>query len=374
MTPRIDSSSLIAIVGTGRCGSSLLTELLDGSPDVYVHPFETAFLTLLSAMKQWHTIPPRVWNVSTDEQLYRLNDQHSVESLLDMYASQLSEMKKDLTRVVGVPAVADIRTVLSSRSAYDAASFVMSYLFACANWSMQNPVPQKVMFKTIETPYVENYSRLFPEMKFLHIIRDPFEVYASAKRTQVIKKGRTQHFYGADCLETIVRYRWLSHARALEKFTSHPSHIILKYEDLLRAPEASIERVCHDLGIAMPKRPELTTRYGDRVVLTARDNSSEPGVLSGSRVTRWDGVPEAKTAVLSDRERELIAHATSKHRQYWATGTEGPTRSIFQQLVDWLHTDKWDRINYTGARDRLRYPLHWCDRRINIIRLLNGSA
>src|SRR5205823_5926703 len=101
-------------------------------------------------------------------------------------------------------------------------------------------------FKTIETPYVDDYLRVFPGLRCLHIVREPSANYASAKRTWMYHKSNPFYFGAHDHLRTFLDARWLPHARAvLHHAAEAPAqHLLVRYEDLRREPVRVIGEVC----------------------------------------------------------------------------------------------------------------------------------
>ena len=84
----------------------------------------------------------------------------------------------------------------------------------------------------METSYLDSYSKI-DNMKFIHLIRNPFDVYASLVRSTRFKSNPSifHSFYlGEDNMTNIIR-RWKNHIEYLNNNNLDPRlHIVVKYE------------------------------------------------------------------------------------------------------------------------------------------------
>jgi hypothetical protein len=128
----------------------------------------------------------------------------------------------------------------------------------------------------------------FPDARIIHLVRDPRDRYASVRK----RYGRDLSRVGA------ATGRWLQSTRAgLRNRARYPGrYMLLRYEDLARAPETTMRVVCDFIGLpfsrdvfSMTGVPELRERGGN--------NSSfgdlDPGTISTRAIGRFARVLSA---------------------------------------------------------------------------------
>src|SRR5262249_14499305 len=155
---------------------------------------------------------------ATTRQLRALDRQLGTEVLISEYRGHWDEIERThLPRLAeafgraGEPA-----GELRSSERYRAEEFLPASLEATRRGyggaAEERPL---LAFKTCETPYVEDYLRVFPDLRCVHIVRHPETNYASAKRSWSYTKRYPFYWAGHDQLQTFLDARWLPHARVL---------------------------------------------------------------------------------------------------------------------------------------------------------------
>jgi len=132
-----------------------------------------------------------------------------------------------------------------------------------------------------------------PEARIVHMVRDPRDRYASVRH----RNGQELSRVGA------ATGRWLLSTRAgLRNVARHPArYLLVRYEDLTRAPEATLRRVCAFLDV--PFRPEMLARDELPALRDSGGNSSfadmEPGAISVRAIGRFrTALPETDVAFI----------------------------------------------------------------------------
>lgn len=104
-----------------------------------------------------------------------------------------------------------------------------------------------------KTPLNELQSHLldtwFPgdALKFVQMVRNPIDVAASRKQ-QRLNKGSSETF--ALSIRHLARFWQRSVALGLARQYSNPErHLVIRYEDLTKAPEATVQRLCTFLNV-----------------------------------------------------------------------------------------------------------------------------
>ncbi len=229
-----------------------------------------------------------------------------------------------------------------------------------------------LMFKTIDVPYLDEYSAMFPNMKFVHIVRHPYSNYSSLKRTDMVLKQKPFWFQGGDILRLQVESRWIPHARFLLKgLTQDPSrHYVVRYEDLCESPEQTVAGICRWLGVPPPANPVEQTVLGGKRMKELPINSSQKGVKTPMRVVSDMSKEFGYDDILTERERALIrlrTYGLACQLGYFTDAADAvlpDKRALFRQ---WMMPDQWE---YMNARPKLRLARALLARRFYLCRKL----
>ena len=346
--------ALVGIFGTGRNGSTLITRLLDGIPGAYVHPVEANFLSAMNDLAGREFVSENVIKNVVTHPLHHLDRSIPFERLRRFYANHQNEIETDLLPVVGdVELGRPPFEALADRPTWLARDFVVAFLRAFTDWVQPGAKPATMVFKTIETPYVADYERLFPSMRFIHIIRDPIEMWASQKRSLVIGKELPQWYLGMDNLSACIDRRWMPHARLVADRLNAPSHFIVRYEDLLRDAKAVMSRLTAWLGVSGGASPTVQTVLGGRHPQQLQRYSSQPGVETSREVVRDLKERHGYVDVVSERERRLIRLATWSmgRRLGYGLDSERPDPDEVRRL--WRSVDEGEFGHGGGIRSSI---------------------
>mgnify|MGYP001124050414 CR=1 FL=1 len=210
---------LVFIVGVGRSGTSLVQSMLNAHPDVTFPP-ETAFLRRYVAKG---VLSRRAVK----------GDLQSAESIL---------REDEYFKRTGLDAGELVSEALSPRGFSDAAVY-LEMLASCAS--------EGKMWVGDKDPRAVEYLPLlkvvFPDVKVLHVFRDPRDVLVSKKKAAWSKSGHVwKHIFASR-----VQFR-IGCKQGPELFGS--MYHELCYEDLLSSPEKVLRKLCRDLGLAYDAR------------------------------------------------------------------------------------------------------------------------
>jgi hypothetical protein len=127
--------------------------------------------------------------------------------------------------------------------------------------------------------YVDRIMAEFPFATVIHMIRDPRDRYASVRRRNNQDLSRVGAATG----------RWLDSARACRRnVRRHPArYLAVRYEDLVREPEATVRRVCDAIGV--PFTRDMLSLDGLPELRDSGGNSSFGDMAPGSISTRAVG-------------------------------------------------------------------------------------
>jgi hypothetical protein len=377
-----ETAPLVGIFAAGRNGSTLLMRLLDGSPGLWVHPVEISYLSVFSDLARYGRIRPATAQNATRAKPLELSASVPAEKLIAAMRHHDEELRRSyLPNLVDTFAPrSDPLAELRRDPAYRASTFLPRFIDAMRRAFGNGGAAARRwdVFKSIETPYLDEYAHVFPDMRFVHIVREPIENYASLKRTNMVSKGWPFWRHGGDELRMFLETRWIPHARTIlrARESGDARHFLIRYEELTADPVDAIARLAAWLGVPPPADPTQQTVLGGREMTVLPANPSKPGVATPQRVVRNVGEAFGYEDVVTARERDLIVQRTypwARRLGYVASGSprSGPER--LRLLARWALPDRWELRN---ARDPLRLARALLARRAYICGalMLPGSA
>ena len=371
---------IVGIFGAGRNGSTLLMRLLDGSPGLWVYPIELNYLSVF-APRSFRGKARRVASklISRLTLSGRSERDKYVAHLTRWAAYQLDELNN--TYVAGLEAPLDIKgnplQIITQKIGQSIQTDLLTFLdvvrFAYDDRILAtNPL---LVFKSIEVADLHRYRDLFPEMRFVHIVRDPYSNYASLKRTDMIMKQKPFWVQGGDIFRTQLESRWIPHARyIISAMKSEPErNFLVKYEELTEHPQTVVSRICRWLGVDLPADPALLTVLSGKRMKELPINPSQKGVKTPPRVVANMAEKFGYDDVLTERERDFIllrTHPLARQLGYFAS-EEARLPNRLNLLQKWFLPDKWELMN---ARPLLRLARALLSRRLYIYsKLLSPS-
>lgn len=346
---------LIGLFGTGRNGSSLIGRLLDGLQDTYVHPVEEKFLTAFDDLASHGRVTRLVEQNCTTRQLKHLDDSLPLKQLADYFRLSLKGIHKHCAETIGSPSslpALNLGDVVAGDT-LTVEELTRGYLEGVAARIRPEINFRHHLFKSIEVPYLAEYERRFSDMKFIHIVRDPVAVCSSQKRSLMENKSLPASYLGFDWLDCMLGKRWVPHAQFIAERRGDPRHIVVRYEDLVRAPGDEIGRVADWLGLAPPPRPDVQTVFYDLDKTSWGVNPSKKGVDCPTTVVADLQQRNRYDEVLTPREVDLIALKT---RDLLAgLGYESPSEATLRDvLFKYLTLDKWELMHCSNPRYLVR--------------------
>lgn len=367
------SERIVAVVGAGRDGSTLLQRLLDGSPGLWMYPVEIKFANRFDAAVEADSPPampsadrllrrtglrPTVRAAAPDASAPgRLLQAYADKQFDDVDAGYLPELRESLTR-------ADAGLVYEPDRSYRLGEAVERFLEAAWHAYGGEGDPPILALKTIEVEHEERYARALPEARFVHVVRDPLTQFASTKRTVLQREGFLFHYPVGDVVTTFVR-RYARHARATAAgLERHPAqHLLVRYEDVLEDPAAVVARICSWLSVDLPPEPDVQTLFGGRHSTRLPSNPSQAGVETPERVVKGMSEKHGYDAVTTPREERFVLACCSGWAKRLGYDYPGDGLSLADRaalLRDWARIERWERDvvrRETGLRSLIRRRL-----------------
>ena len=131
-------------------------------------------------------------------------------------------------------------------------------------------------------PRLQLITRVLPEARFIHILRDGRDVVASL--LQSISEGPVEWNWPVGDVEYYID-RWNADVNTSLRYRHDPCHALIKYEALLVDPEGELRRLCQFMGVSFD--PDML-RYQDAATLVlgpAKREAWRRDVFDGLKAT-----------------------------------------------------------------------------------------
>jgi len=237
------------IVGSGRSGNTLLRRIINSHPKLFIPP-ETY---VLGTMIRLYTLMPYISWKSLVNRLYDAFLNHPEFSTFNM--NNLSQLKLD---VINVDKKKRSLALIINKF-YE--EYRKQHAIKSCRWGDKTP---------LNTLFISNIATVFPNAKFIHIVRQPHDAIAS-----YIKSG----IYGdVDSAAS----RWVESVTTARKFgIENPTRFLeVKYEDLVIDPVNTIKLVCSFLNVKYQEdilnKFDDASELGDVAVLPHHKNVMLP--------------------------------------------------------------------------------------------------
>ena len=272
----IDAMAPVFIAGSDRSGTTLMYALLASHPD----------LCMVRRTNMWRYFYQRYGDLSSPENLDRCLDEMLRYRRMRHLQPDADRIRREF--VEGDPSYGRLFCLFHRHNAERAGK---------SRWGD----------KSLHTEhFADDIFTEFPDARIIHLVRDPRDRYASVQR----RNGGNVSRVGA------ATGRWLRSARAARRnVENHPDRYkIVRYEDLARAPEATMRSVCEFIDV-----PFLPAMFGMDAVPEHRENGGNssfgdlgPDVISVRGIGRFrDVLTPADIAFI-----ELAASGTLAHAGY----------------------------------------------------------
>lgn len=294
----------VFVVGAPRSGTTLLQAILDTSPNIGVADELVFFDTILKAQQQ----------------LPDLGAPGAIERLQDLMP------RMDHVRYWSDPE--GVVVELGRRLHADKApSWPRVFLHLMRAWADRKGAARCGDKTPWNIRHMETILRWFPGAQIIHIVRDPRAQIASRR-----KLPRTSR----DVLSNAIK--WKLDIDCARQLRATPSQFLeVRYEDLVTAPKATVQRVCDFLG--EPFEPRMIEGR-DAAELAFRGQSYKEGVtkaVNASSLESW-------RRELNSEQVQLIEWITGRNFAHYGyerdavslgTVTKLPLQAV-QECLAWL--------------------------------------
>jgi len=248
----------IFLCGAPRSGTTLLANLLDAHPALFVLPMETHIL------QQFQATPP------LDRDRFFRNDflkTHDILSYIDPpYRNRFDSYLKDRYRTILSPQLPSVdgkffkETYLSRFPSGEEISLrdvYQAFVFVLAQAAPGNGKTRQIYFVD-KRPLDNELCALrlkedFPNAKFIHMLRDPRTRYASAKQRRIQQRLGARYCRRLNGVDFASGHSEISLASFLLAEENQkrlgPDYLLVRYEELTADPEAVMRSAARFLSI-----------------------------------------------------------------------------------------------------------------------------
>lgn len=264
------------IIGSGRCGTTLLRRMLIAHPDVYIPP-ESWMLG--RCVKLWRQNPSLTWR----DRVYLIVAQFEyTPGMREAGWPELAPVAKRLLEVEPkARSLARIIDMVYRFSAQDDSD--------CRRWGDKTPL------STFSLPRIRS---VFPSAKFIHLIRDGCDVTFSC-----LQAGRYQDL-------RLAARRWAASTKLASRFCQryHGQCLEVRYEQLVLKPEETLRQVCDLLDLEFLPRMVESEDMTSKMKNVSKTN---PFTENVRRPVFADSIGKGRRALSAD-QRQLIAPIIGK--------------------------------------------------------------
>ena len=232
----------IFIGGHPKSGTTLLLSLLDSHSELLVFPEEIKFFNFILKQKKSKRI----------KTILSYSGAHipSLDKVSYSLGKHDYSNKRDYSNINGKKYLNSLKKSLS-KAKNDKELFLAIF----DNWQKFTVINRRKLKYLVEKSpdnelYKEKIIRVFPNAKFLHIIRDPRDNYLTYKKLH--PKLNVEEF----CCS------WSLSTKTGLKSIKKNNYFLLKYEDLITQPKKILKDICNFLDINFEKSLLLPTRNG----------------------------------------------------------------------------------------------------------------
>ena len=265
----------IFIAGAHKSGTSLLLSLLNGHSQLFTFPTETHYFQNMNYWVDNEYRSQRPRSLSRDE-------------IVERFCSNLRQWNVSEDRLGGSLAtnVYDLvkfeQKFSNMKSDYDDKKRIETY-FEALYYSITGKgirINLRIVEKSVENAeFAEELSRIFPQAKFIHILRNPYANIVSLRRYKSIN-------HGFPIIRRVIRTLYNNYYFMYRNHRTIPEYHLIKYEDLVSQPKTQLQKLCDYLEIPF-EEILLTPTFGGE---TWEGNSAMERSFSGidaSGLDRW---------------------------------------------------------------------------------------
>lgn len=270
----------IFILGAHKSGTTLLRNLLSGHPDLFVVPFESHFFPLADRNVDYEYRKNRAKGLSVEEMEANFKDwiktqNEAVDPMGDTFVT--GKLNTDTFN----------RSFSLAESDSDKIRFekYMSAIHECLGLGKLSS-EKRVVEKSVENAeFAVELSKLFPEARFIHIVRNPYSNFVSLRKYKSIGVGYP-------LLNRMMKTFQNSFHFLLENPKTIAHYKVVRYEDILTETEQVMRQISEFLEIEFTETLLQPSHLGENWAGNSTTGKGFNGV-SDVNVDKWKSEIEA---------------------------------------------------------------------------------
>ncbi len=325
----INKLKIVFIVGRGRSGTSLLQTIFDANPCVKTaneSPFILHLKQKYSRVKNWN------------------NDKIN-EFIIDLYKD------KKFTFLWGINPD-DIKQNINLYSQSDLSFPVLCKLVYL---TISSPFPKEktrliVDKNPLYSPFTSDLIEVFPNAKFIHLIRDYRDNINSSRKTFKLKNI------------IVLAHKWKRYNKTVDKQKEkYPTQFYtIRYEDLVTEPKKHIPEICAFLNISFDQQmsefynttreayTDKTYKNGIMAELVQQIHSNLLNPITTSQIDKWK-------IELSTNEIELIEYITGEYAKKYNYYPSTHNTKFYFVFISWKNYFK-DQFSHLVYKTYYKLP------------------
>ncbi len=240
----------IFILGCTKSGTTLMRNLFDGHPDLFAVPMESHFFQNIRywvSYYQRRTRPKEISFEQMKENLYQWIDH--MDTHYDRVADNFTKGKWNPDQ---------FKEVIYSKETdnlRDLSDLYVQAIHKSLYGSLMNPKREFVEKSVENAEFALEWKRLYPNARFIHILRNPYSNFVSFRKYITNK--------GFPFLKSIVYSMYNSYYFLFKNLRLLGNYKIVIYEDLLAKPEETMKDLADFLDLRYESSLLYPTLLGD---------------------------------------------------------------------------------------------------------------
>lgn len=283
----------IFILGCTKSGTTLMRNLFEGHPDLFIVPFESHYFQIT---KHWVSYYHR----RTQPQILTF-DEKKLE--LFKWMSKMNTIKNHLAdgfihgslNLKLVEELFEETKVNSERELFDL------YINAIQLGIFRGKGMVDVNFveKSVENAeFVQEILRIYPRARFVHILRNPYSNLVAIRKYAAIQQGIGMKKFPR--LKSSLQSMYTSYYFLYKNKKMIDNYLVVRYEDLLNRPEQTMRNLSNALGIEF-NRVMLTPTFLGEVWKGNSSSGRSYSSVSNAKVDSWKNeISALETTFIND--------------------------------------------------------------------------
>ena len=282
--------SPIFILGCTKSGTTLMRNLFDGHPDLFVVPFESHFFQNTGRGIDYKYRRTTSQKLSVEEQKQGLIDWIEFCNVRDNpIADGFSQNKLNVEAARSMMLDANVKEERELADLYINAIYTAVY---------DKPIPKELNYveKSVENAEMSTvWKRLYPKARFVHILRNPYSNLVAMRKYGSHNRGGGFPRLQKPLLAMQNSYYWL-----YRNMREIPGYQVVLYDDLMKDTEVTMKRVAKAMGIEFQETLLKPSIFGQPWGGNSLSGKSFNGV-SSRNLNVWKGE-------ITAMETDLINH------------------------------------------------------------------